>query len=174
MGVQEQGIDDGRWKLIPRTLCFLRHGGALLLMKRGLDRRAFPGRYNGVGGHVERGEDLLTAALREIEEETGLRADQLRELRLRGVCHIDAGGATGILLFVFSAEATTREVHGDEREGTLHWVMPAECADLPLVDDVSIFVHRLFGPQPSGALFYAHVDYDDQGRMVLHFAEHNE
>jgi 8-oxo-dGTP diphosphatase len=171
MGAQDQGIDAGRWKLIPRTLCFIRHGDALLLMKRGLDRRAFPGRYNGVGGHVERNEDPLSAALREIEEETGLRADQLHEMRLRGVCHIDAGGTTGILLFVFSAEATTRELHGDDREGTLHWVMPAELPDLPLVDDVPLYLPRLFGPDASEQLFYAHLNYDEQGQMVLHFAE---
>lgn len=171
MGALDQGIDDRRWKLIPRTLCFIRHGQSLLLMKRGADRRAFPGRYNGVGGHVERGEDPFSAALREIEEETGLRTDQLHDVRLRGVCHIDAGQATGILLYVFSAEAATREVHGDEREGTLHWITPAELDGLPLVDDVPIYVPRLFGPEADERPFFAHMAYDDQGRMVLHFAE---
>lgn len=173
MGAQNQGIDDRRWKLIPRTLCFIRHDDALLLMKRGLDRRAFPGRYNGVGGHIERDEDPLSAALREIEEETGLRADQLRDVRLRGICHVDAGEPMGILLFVFSAVATTREVHGDNREGSLHWITTAELGGLPLVDDVPIYVPRLFGPDASEPLFFAHLGYDDHGRMVLHFAESN-
>ncbi|MCC7206493.1 MAG: NUDIX domain-containing protein [Anaerolineae bacterium] len=171
MGASEQGLDHRRWKAIPRTLCFIRNGDALLLMKRGPDRRAFPGRYNGVGGHIERGEDPLSAARREIEEETGLRADQLYDVRLRGVCHIDAGGPAGILLFVFSAEATTRDVHGDDREGTLHWIAPAALADLPLVDDVPVYVPRLFGPHADDRVFFAHMGYDDQGRMALHFAE---
>jgi len=54
---------------IPRTLCFITHGSDVLLMKRGEHTRIFPGRYNGIGGHLERDEDPLTGALREITEE---------------------------------------------------------------------------------------------------------
>jgi 8-oxo-dGTP pyrophosphatase MutT (NUDIX family) len=39
--------------------------------RRSWDRRTFPGCWDIVGGHVEAGEDLLTALNREVEEETG-------------------------------------------------------------------------------------------------------
>ena len=61
-------------------------------MKRSAHRRAFPNRYNGVGGHVEKDEDVFAGAQREIKEETGL---DVHNLQLRAVHHIDAGGNTG-------------------------------------------------------------------------------
>src|SRR5215510_13542135 len=112
MGANEQGASatSGRWLTIPRTLCFVTNGNDVLLMKRAPTRRIFPNRFNGVGGHIERGEDPLTSAKREILEETGL---QVRDVRLRAVYNIDAGEANGIMLFVFTAISDTREVVSD-------------------------------------------------------------
>src|SRR4051794_20615725 len=120
MGKTDQGADpaSGRWMTIPRTLCFITHGSDVLLMKRSENRRVFPGRYNGIGGHLERDEDPLAGARREIIEETGL---DVIDLRLRGITNVDAGQAVGIMLFTFTAIATSREVI-DCDEGTLHWV----------------------------------------------------
>ena len=39
------------------------------------------GKYNGVGGHLERGEDVAACMVREIREETGL---EVVSMRLRG------------------------------------------------------------------------------------------
>ncbi len=74
MGSHDQGADAtaGRWLTIPRTLSFVTHGEEVLLLKRGPHRRVFPNKYNGVGGHLERDEDPLSGAIREIWEETGL------------------------------------------------------------------------------------------------------
>ncbi len=120
MGAQEQGANavENRWLTIPRTLCFVLNGDDVLLMKRAAHKRVFPNRYNGVGGHIERDEDPLTSARREIKEETGL---DVRDVRLRAVYNIDAGEATGIMLFVFTAVSDRRDVCAN-REGTLHWV----------------------------------------------------
>ena len=91
MGAQEQGAEaiGGRWLVIPRTLVFVHHDDAVLMMKRAPHRRVFPNRYNGLGGHIERGEDPAAGALREVYEESGLRA---HSLRLRSIHNIDAGG----------------------------------------------------------------------------------
>lgn len=166
-GASQQGVDPSRWTVIPRTLCFIWHGDDLLLMQRGLHKKAFPGRYNGIGGHIERGEDPFTSAQREIAEETGLR---VVDLRLRGTMHIDAGGAVGILLFVFTATADSRGVR-DSDEGTLHWVPLPQVASLPLVDDVLPLLARLDGPTSRPEPFYAHVRYDAADQRVITFAE---
>jgi len=169
MGAHDQGVDSspGRWTAIPRTLCFITNGDDLLLIKRGEHKRVFPGRYNGIGGHVERHEDPRTGALREICEETGL---SVRHVRFRGVSHIDAGQDVGILMFVFTAVSDTRELtHCDE--GSLHWVSIHEVQRLPLVEDLPVLLPRLFGPGSSDTPFFAHVSYDGADHLTMTFAE---
>jgi 8-oxo-dGTP diphosphatase len=57
---------EGRYTVYPRTLTFLLQGGDVLLIQRSPNARLFPGLFNGVGGHVERGENVLSAARREV------------------------------------------------------------------------------------------------------------
>lgn len=169
MGAKDQGADAtaGRWIVIPRTLCFITHGPDVLLLKRAPHKRVFPGRYNGVGGHVERDEDILTAAIREMQEETGLTVSAVR---LRGVIHVDAGAsASGIIVFVFTAQAQNRAVT-DTAEGTLEWVSLAEAAALPLVDDLPILLPLLFESDPDAPPFFAHSSYDADDQLQMLFA----
>ena len=51
--------------LIPRTLIFLTCRDLVLLLKGAPHKRLWANRYNGIGGHIERGEDVLTAAQRD-------------------------------------------------------------------------------------------------------------
>ncbi len=51
------------YTVYPRTLVFLIRGDEVLLIRRHAGARLFPGLFNGVGGHMERGEDVLSAAL---------------------------------------------------------------------------------------------------------------
>ncbi len=113
---------------VPRTLCFIRHGDDVLLMRRSLHKRIFPGKVNGVGGHVENGEDVAASAAREICEETGLT---VHDLWLAGVVHVDSrlgqaepladGARPGVMVFVFTAQARDRATRASE-EGELLWV----------------------------------------------------
>src|SRR5262245_60745296 len=141
MGSSDQGVDKARWKVIPRTLCFITNGDDVLLLKRAAHKRAFHGRYNGVGGHLERDEDPYAVAIREIREETGLSVNQVR---LKGITHVNPGGDTGILLFVFTGVSESRSVSpGDE--GNLEWIPLATVNNYPLVEDLPILLPRLFG-----------------------------
>ncbi len=169
MGAHDQGVDSspGRWTAIPRTLCFVTNGDDLLLIKRGEQTRIFPGRYNGLGGHLERNEDPRTGAIREICEETGL---SVHHVRFRGVCHIDAGEDVGILMFVFTAASDTRQLT-DCDEGSLRWVPMTAIYDLPLVEDLPVLMPRLFGAGASDTPFFAHISYGGTDQMTLTFAE---
>lgn len=173
MSAQEQGADavEGRWLTIPRSLCFVCHGEDLLLMKRAATRRVFPNRYNGVGGHIERDEDPLSSARREIREETGL---EVNNLRLRAVYNIDAGAATGIILFVFTGTSTSRDFVSDEREGTLHWIARSRLAELDLVDDLPLILPRILDQPAHAAPLFAHISYDSEDELVMRFASEGE
>lgn len=168
MGAKDQGADatEGRWLVIPRTLCFVTHGEDVLLLKRAAHKRIYPGRYNGVGGHLERDEDPLSGAVREIQEETGL---DVTNVRLRGIIHVDAGEATGIMVFVFSAEAVSRELAATD-EGTLEWVSWQQAFDLPLVEDLPILLRVLFESGPDAGPFFAHTSYDERDQQIMLFA----
>lgn len=172
MGAKEQGADmktaAGRWQVIPRTLCFVTHDDHLLLMKRGAHKRIFPNHYNGLGGHIERGEDPRTCAIREIKEESGL---DVFNVCYCGTTHIDAGTETGIMLFIFTAEAGKQEVIEND-EGTLEWLhLPslleqfAKGNPKSFVEDLPILLPLIFG---GGTLpFFAHVSYDDDDQIII-------
>lgn len=169
MGAQDQGADPaavaGRWQVVPRTLCFVRNGDDILLMKRGEHKRIYPGYFNGVGGHIERDEDPLSGAIREIREETGL---DVFNVQYCGSSHIDAGQQAGIVLFVFTAQSTSRTLIGSE-EGTLHWVPLSEAlnGDLQLVEDLPIILRRIFVER--NIPFFAHVSYDEDDQLRFRF-----
>jgi 8-oxo-dGTP diphosphatase len=169
MGASEQGagMTENRWLTIPRTLCFIVNGGNILLMKRAAHKKIFPNRYNGVGGHIERHEDPLSSARREILEETGLK---ITGLHLRAVYNIDTDASNGILLFVFVGH-TNQYNTTSNNEGSLHWIPIGDVLKYDLVDDLPYILPRILpvtGEQPP---FFVHVSYDATDHIVMRFAE---
>jgi 8-oxo-dGTP diphosphatase len=118
----DQGIDVSlkrqRYTVIPRTLVFITRGAHVLLLRGSPHKRIWANKYNGIGGHIERDEDVSAAAQREILEETGLKVDNLR---LVGLINIDGDQPAGIMLFVFVAESRSGEPI-PSAEGTLEWI----------------------------------------------------
>jgi 8-oxo-dGTP diphosphatase len=168
MGANEQGANatEGRWLTIPRTLCFVINGDDVLLMRRAPHKRIFPNQYNGVGGHIERDEDPITSAKREILEETGLT---VHDVKLRAVYNIDAGEATGIVLFVFTALSGSRDAIAND-EGTLHWIPKSMVTQFDLVEDLPIILPRILDMQDNDAPLFVHVSYDDDDCIRMQFA----
>lgn len=60
------------------TLCLLKRENKLLL---GLKKKGFgSGKYNGFGGKVESGEEIETAAIREVKEEAGINVNTMSKV----------------------------------------------------------------------------------------------
>ena len=79
--------DNQRQKPTPRgaTICILVRGSQPAEVLLGFKKAGFAaGKYNGIGGKVEAGESVTEAAVRELEEETGLR---VAETDLQAVGH---------------------------------------------------------------------------------------
>jgi 8-oxo-dGTP diphosphatase len=169
MGKADQGVQKSanRYKAVPRTLCFITHGEEVLLLRGAPDKRIWPDKYNGVGGHVEADEDVYSSARREMCEETGLN---VADVRLRGVIHVDAGQETGILVFVFTARALGRDVR-PSAEGTLEWVKRDQIKTLDLVEDLPELLPRVLAMSPGDPPFFARYHYDEGDQLIISFAD---
>jgi len=170
MGKTAQGLaaSSQRYTVVPRTLCFILspEGDDVLLLKGAPTKRIWPNRYNGVGGHLEPGEDVYAAAVREVREETGL---SVREVRLRGVINIPVKDRQGIMVFVFTARAESRQVMPSE-EGTLQWVSRDRLLSLELVEDLPALLPRALDAPPDAPPFSGLYTYDKVDRLVIQWA----
>ena len=165
MPKSDQGITKDRYMLIPRTAIFARREDEYLLIKGAPTKRLWAGKYNGIGGHLERGEDLLASARRELLEETGLTAD----LWLCGTVIVDAG-ETGICLFVFCGEEAQGEIKASE-EGSVEWVKKEAVLHLPVVEDLPILLDRIHRMRRGDPPFAARSYYDENDKLKVVFGD---
>ena len=169
MPKSNQGIDVSlqrqRYTVIPRTLVFIARGEHVLLLRGSPQKCIWANQYNGIGGHIERDEDIYSAARREVQEETGLHVDNLR---LVGLINIDGDQPTGIMLFVFTAASRSGDPIPSE-EGTLEWIARDQLAQIDLVEDLPTILPRALDLPSNAPPFFAHYQYDEQGRLMIRF-----
>jgi len=122
------------------SLVFLVRNGAVLLECRPATSDRFAGLWDGVGGHVEAGEDIEAAARRELREETGLEATSLS---LRGVIHETGLLGHAYVVFLFVGDSSSQAARPGAGVGELAWQPLDALAELPLVPDIGVLLPRL-------------------------------
>ncbi len=115
-------------RAILTVLCLVQDGDRLLLQDR------VKADWHGVtlpGGHVEPGESFVRAAVREVQEETGLT---VLDPRLCGVKQFQTDNGARYVVLLFRAAQFTGELRSSA-EGRMFWARREELPGLPLVAD---------------------------------------
>lgn len=145
------------------TLCYVKHDGKTLMIHRIKKKNDMhQGKWNGLGGKLEAGESPEECAIREINEECGLRV--VHPL-LKGVLTFPAfDDFEDWYVFVFLVKEFEGELT-DSREGYLSWIPDAELLNLTLWEG-----DRIFLPWLDQTGFFSGKFVYDKGCLVDHYA----
>lgn len=152
-----------RLRVTVTTLMFVRQNNKVLLHRHPEGSR-FAGYWNGIGGHLELGEDLAQAACRELGEEAGV---EVKDPRLRLVLHEVSPRAEGNLVFWFVADWLSGGLT-PEPCAVLRWVPLREVPSLKLLPDVREVWSWLF---KSGPTRYGFQIYDNNNGSELRISD---
>ena len=141
------------------TLCYVKKGGRTLMIYRSKRKGDIHcGKWNGLGGKFEPGESPEECAIREIEEESGLK---VKSIKMKGFITFPLfDGKDDWYVFLFTAEDFVGELI-DSPEGKLEWIPNEKLREINLWDGDKIFIPWLFEEK----FFSAKFNYID-GKFV--------
>ena len=144
---------------------FIHHQGKYLFIHRTADRKVDANLLNGIGGKVEPGEDFLSAAIRETEEETGYVVTK-QDVIFAGMGRTEAGYPEDWVMGFFKIEVPSFKIPigSSCREGEFLWLTIDEALEqtIELVDDL----HYLLKMVDENKLpFFINAQFNDQEKI---------
>lgn len=105
------------------------------------------GKYNGLGGKMERNEDVASCMIREIREEAGI---EVTAMSLRGTVNWTNFGPKGEdwLGFIFLVTGFTGQPRESSEEGPLQWVPLSKLDKYPMWEGDRHFLPLVFDGDP--------------------------
>lgn len=128
-------------KKVVATLCYVTEDDKVLMLHRNKkENDMHEGKYNGLGGKSEPGEDPYSCVVREIKEEAGI------DIVPRYIANMTFENFTPGVdweVHLFKAEGYTGSLI-DCNEGDLHWIDKSKLLDLNLWEGDKIFLKHAF------------------------------
>lgn len=145
------------------TLCYVidKNSNSTLMIHRVKKQNDYhKGKWNGLGGKFEHGESPEECAIREIEEESGLK---VKSVIMKGFITFPMfDGKEDWYVFLFTANEFSGNLI-DSNEGNLAWIKNEKLTELNLWDGDKIFIPWLF----QDGFFSAKFNYKD-GKYLSH------
>ena len=138
------------------VLCLIQNGDEYLLQDR--VKEDWKG-YTLPGGHIETGESVVDAVIREMKEETGLT---VLNPRLCGVKQFPIANGR-YLVFLFYADRFEGEVVSSE-EGSMHWIPKDKLSDIDAVEDLGELLSVMLDENLSE---FQYIIEDGEWKMIL-------
>jgi 8-oxo-dGTP diphosphatase len=161
-----QGVYSNRYTVIPRTLIFLFDNESVLLIKGASNKAIWANKFNGIGGHIERGENVIQSAKRELFEETNI---ENQPLWICGNILIDTNEAfPGILLFILKGLYRGSEFRNSE-EGQLYWTNINQLPLDTLVEDLGDLIPKVYAHKITDPIFSGRYYYNESDNLVISF-----
>jgi 8-oxo-dGTP diphosphatase len=130
---------------------FIRKDGKYLMMKRSADKKYAPNKIHPYGGKVDKNENPLDAAIREVKEEAGV---DIKNVRLEAVIlelTDEKDLPVNWLIFYFSADYAGGEVKKTE-EGKAVYLTDEEIKKSDLFPSVKKAINNILNPD-DGVVF---------------------
>jgi len=108
-------------KLTTDAVVFSKEGGMLCILLIQRKNDPYKGHWALPGGFVEDDEDLEPAARRELEEETGLRAEKMTQLYTIGTPGRDPRGRTVSVVYYTFVDAKAHTIKGADDAAAADW-----------------------------------------------------
>lgn len=169
MKALDQYSAEERYNVVLRNLIFLFYKDEVLLIKGNPKKRLWANKYNGIGGHVEKGEDILSAANRELNEETGLKNIPLW---MCGTIIVDSLENQGVGILVFKAHLLSKPTLKSGIEGELEWIEMKRINDIPLVEDLYYLLPLIKEWRKSDNPFSALYSFNENGKLEIILNSH--
>lgn len=147
------------------TECYIRRGDEILFIHKG-GNDLNTGIFLGIGGHLEKGESPVDGIVREIEEETGIRKDELANLIMRAVITFINPVYGDEYIHLFEADYTGDLASGKDPalnvcdEGELKWIPKEDVYSLPLWEGDRAMFDEMF---KNDKFFTMKLVYDGDG-----------
>ncbi len=146
-------------KTINATLCYIqKNDKTLMLYRNKKDNDIHEGKWNGLGGKLEKGESPEECVVREVLEESGL---SLLNQKLAGIITFpNFDGKHDWIVYLYKSDSFIGNIV-DSNEGTLEWIDTNQLLNLNLWAGDKVFLKWML----EGKFFSAKFNYSN-GELI--------